>query len=211
VETAPVKHRIAAAVGRYVRGPALGINPMFAPDLAPAGRSVAAVTYREGPGVAAMVGLLAAAGVQVIAMDAEEHDRAMAAVQVAVHATVLAFGRALSRLGMDAGRLDAVATPPYATLLAVLARILGGESAVYRDIQRANPYGRAARTKLADALRAVARAVDRDDDAAFAGELNGIAAFLGTGAARARDHCARLFTITPPGGPEGPHGAPTGM
>ncbi|GIF09363.1 prephenate dehydrogenase dimerization domain-containing protein [Actinoplanes siamensis] len=196
VETASVKQHLAAAVRTHVRGSALGINPLFAPDLSPSGRNLAAVVHRPGEGVGTVLDLLRATGTRVIVTDADEHDRAMAAVQVATHASLLAFGRAVSRLGVDAGRLGALATPPYATLMALLARIIGGEPAVYQEIQTLNGYGRAARAELADALRVLAADVEAGDDTAFGTGLKDIDAFLGEEAALAREHCARLFAVT---------------
>jgi len=139
------------------------LNPMFAPSLGFAGRAVLAVEPTSGPRSRALLALLRERTHVVTVPDAQAHDRATAALQVATHAGVLAFGLALAQLDADLEVLLPAAPPPFLALLALLARIADGAPETYADIQRANPFAATARGALSDALQqldAAARDVD---------------------------------------------------
>nr|WP_296780745.1 prephenate dehydrogenase dimerization domain-containing protein [Rhodococcus sp. (in: high G+C Gram-positive bacteria)] len=177
VETLSVKSSFAAKIAETgIAGTSLGINPMFAPSLGMAGRPVAAVTHRGGPAVDAFLDRLSGWGADVVLVDADRHDRLAAATQALTHASILAFGAALSKLDVDAALVHAVAPPPARTALALLARISGGEPEVYRDVQAGNPYAVAARRALADAVRELDVTVDGGSEQEFAALMKRAAA-----------------------------------
>jgi len=128
------------------------LNPMFAPSLGLDGRAVLAVEAVPGARSQALLALLRERAQVVVVPDAEAHDRATAALQVATHAGVLAFGLALAQLDAELDALLPAAPPPFLAQLALLARIADGAPATYADIQRANPFAPAARAALTDAL-----------------------------------------------------------
>jgi prephenate dehydrogenase len=178
----------------------LGINPMFAPSLDPKGRAVAAVVVRDGPRVQAMLDVVAGWGARVVRVSADEHDRLAAATQGLTHATVLVFGLALTQmLGTthDIAALAAIAPPPHATLLALLARIVGGTPEVYWDVQSGNPHAESAREALAAGVRRLADLINAGQPAFTRGllELRGL---LGAHFEPYRDHCKALFSLAPP-------------
>ncbi|GAA3432641.1 chorismate mutase family protein [Kutzneria kofuensis] len=193
-DTLSVKSRFAARLGDL---PAtveqVGLNPMFAPDLGMAGRPVAAVVTRGGPGVTAVLDMVRSWGGRVVPCNPEEHDTTTAATQALTHAAVLSFGLALTRLGVDAERLAATAPPPHTTLLALLARITGGSPEVYLDVQAANPHAPAARQALADGLRAFATAVEGGELTAV---FDQVRAWFGTGFEAYRRRGRELSTTT---------------
>jgi prephenate dehydrogenase len=197
-DTLSVKTRIAAAVADHAPGlQAVGLNPMFAPALGLPGRPVAAVVLRGGPLTEELLDLVATSGGRIARMDAERHDRLAAASQALTHATVLAFGQALSELDVNIEEMAAVAPPPHATLLALLARIASGTPEVYWDIQSANPLAGSARDALArgvDRLRDLARDGDEED---FAHHLDALSGVLGDRLPHYRTVCADLFTRMP--------------
>ncbi|MDV6277562.1 prephenate dehydrogenase dimerization domain-containing protein [Rhodococcus erythropolis] len=156
VDTLSVKSRMDAAIADTGRVQEfLGLNPMFRPSLGPHGRSVIAVPYVDGPQTRKFLDVVRSWGASVAVMNADRHDRLAAATQVLTHASVLAFGVALAELGLSADELLAVAPPPHRTLLALLARIAGGEPEVYWDVQAGNPYAEATRKTLFDAATQV--------------------------------------------------------
>jgi prephenate dehydrogenase len=131
----------------------LSLNPLFSPDLGFPGRRVAAVPLRSGPHTQRLLDIVEAAGATVVRLGADEHDREVALTQAVVHAAILAVGRTLAALTGEGGwRL---ATPPFQTLLLLVARISAAEPELYRCIQHANPHATPARAALADALREV--------------------------------------------------------
>lgn len=163
VDTLSVKTvvcRALAALRPPVHGAAgleiLSINPMFAPALGWRGNGVAAVEVAAGERSAAMLDLLGAWGAHVERLSAAEHDALTAAVQVATHAAVLAFGAALLELDYDLAPALRLATPPHRLLLALLNRIVHANPAVYAEIQRHHPHAPAVWQAMSRAVEAIA-------------------------------------------------------
>ncbi|MFI1940825.1 prephenate dehydrogenase/arogenate dehydrogenase family protein [Streptomyces purpureus] len=186
----------------------VGLNPMFAPSARMAGRPVAAVVTRDGPGVTALLRLIERQGGRPVRLAPEEHDRTAAATQALTHAVIVSFGLALTQLDVDVRTLTSTAPPPHVTLLALLARVLGGSPEVYGEIQRSNPHAASARQALCDALRSFASLVEeggctdegdaaRGMDAAF----ERLRRLMGPELASYQDQCHALFrTIQPTDG-----------
>ena len=196
VETLSVKSGFARHVAATDRlGAVVGINPMFAPSLGMAGRPVAAVVHREGIAVDAFLDRIARWGGRVVPLDAERHDRLAAATQALTHASVLAFGLALAELGLPFGDIDAVSPPPHTTLLALLARITGGEPEVYWDVQAGNPHAGEARSALRRATKTLNEAVDSGSESEFARLLTEAGSALSGSGDRYRTVCAEMFGI----------------
>lgn len=172
VETLSVKSGFASVVAASDRaGAVLGINPMFAPALGFEGRPVACVTHRPGVAATEFTARITAWGGRVVDIDPDTHDRVAAATQALTHASVLAFGSALAALELDPALVDAVAPPPARAMLALVARIAGGEPEVYWDVQAGNPYAHGARAALV-------AAATRVDDAVGAGTANDFASVV---------------------------------
>lgn len=197
-DTLSVKSRFAARLAGLPAGiEQVGLNPMFAPDLGIAGRTVAAVVTRGGPGATALLQLVESWGGRVVRCTPEEHDRATAATQALTHAAVLSFGLALAHTGTGAGQLAGTAPPPHLAMLALLARITGGSPEVYWDIQQANPYAAPARQALAEGLGTLAAAVD-SGEAGMAAVFDDLRALLGTGFEEHRRRARELLAATHP-------------
>ena len=193
VDTLSVKSRYAAAFSDIsATVEVLSLNPMFAPALGFPGRPVAAVELRGGQRTDALLLLLSAAGARVVSVTADRHDRLAAATQALTHATVLSFGAALTELDVTVDELAALAPPPHATLLALLARIAAGTPEVYWDVQSANPFADNARAALAAGVATVDIAIGKGEHD-FADLLSAARATLGGLLPEYAAHCARLF------------------
>ncbi|TFI41490.1 prephenate dehydrogenase [Rhodococcus sp. 1R11] len=196
VETLSVKSGYSQHVGHGGHlGPTLGINPMFAPSLGMNGRPVAVVVHRPGTSVDAFVDRLQHWGGRTVLLDAERHDRLAAATQALTHASVLAFGLALAELDLPFDDIDAIAPPPHTTMLAVLARITGGEPEVYWDVQAGNPHAADARAALHRATQLLGETVESGSGSEFAELMTRAGSTLGGSADRYRSVCAELFGI----------------
>ena len=197
-DTLSVKSRIAAQVGKAASDfEAISLNPMFAPSLGMSGRPVAVVTLADGPRGRALKDLLGSWGARVVPLEAAEHDRLTAAMQVATHGAILAFGMALQALGADVSELCALAPPPHLTLLAMLARVSSGVPNVYWDIQAANPEAALARLALLQGIERLKLLVEAGDESGFAALFGDIEALLGANRAALADICARIFADLP--------------
>lgn len=206
-DTLSVRTGMAAELAAHAPGVEhVGLNPMFAPAAGMAGRPVAAVVTRDGPGVAALLRLVErGGGGRPVRLSAEEHDRTTAATQALTHAVIVSFGLALDRLGVDVRTLTAAAPPPHQVLLALLARVLGGRPEVYGEIQWSNPRAASARRALADALRSFASLVGDDHDlgnrdgagnrgaTGLDGVFEELRRLMGPELAAQQDHCRELF------------------
>lgn len=194
VDTLSVKARVVRVLReRAGHVEAVSVNPMFAPALGMAGRPVAAVVVHGGPRSQAFLERIEGQGARVVRLGADEHDRLAAAAQALPHAAVLAFGLALSELGVDMSDLAAVAPPPQTTLLALLARIASGSWETYWDVQSANPHAAAARTALTSAVNQLAGIAEHDRRGDFLGVIDQTRALLGTQHEHYRDVCAEVF------------------
>jgi 7-keto-8-aminopelargonate synthetase-like enzyme/prephenate dehydrogenase len=196
-DTVSAKSRLAAAVRAVSRGDAVSLNPMFAPSLGIAGRPVAAVVIHDGPRAQELLRLISAWGGRVVSLDAERHDRLAAATQVLTHASVIAFGLALSELDVDIDELANIAPPPHALMLALLGRITSGSPEVYWDIQARNPNAAAARAALARAVHRLMNATGHGASPGFVDAIRQAGAALGSRRAEYADACARLFEARP--------------
>jgi prephenate dehydrogenase len=128
----------------------VSFHPLFAPEHAP-GR-VAVSESASGPGTDRVREWLTDAGNDLVDVDADTHDDAMATIQGRAHAAVLAFALAADDVPDD------LATPVYEDLRDLADRVTGGNSRVYEDIQDA--FGGA--DELAAAADELAAAIDDD-------------------------------------------------
>jgi prephenate dehydrogenase len=195
-ETLSVKTRVTARLRTDApHTEVIGLNPMFAPSLGIDNNPVVVVLTRAGPRSDELLGLLTTWGGRVVKMDAEHHDRVVTAVQVLTHAAVLAFGAALTELDLDIEELTAIASPPHATMLALLARIVSGTPEVYWDVQSANPHAPTARDALLHGARRLADHIDTGDETAFTETLRRTRGTLGGRLGDYQDICAQTFDL----------------
>lgn len=123
VMAAPVEAMAAAAPERE----RVSLHPLFAPENAPG--SVAVVPDAPGPVTDDLRAALAAGGNDLFETTPAEHDAAMASVQAAAHAAVLAYG-----LAADDVR-EEFHTSVSEVLSALVEQVTDGEPRVYADIQ----------------------------------------------------------------------------
>jgi prephenate dehydrogenase len=198
VDTLSVKRDIVPALAELARAgdlEAVSVNPMFAPPVGFAGQPVAVIEVRGGPHGRWLSDRMAARGARPVAVrDAAEHDTLTAALQVATHASVLAFGVALAGLGVAPATLVELAPPPHRTMLALLARIVAGNPEVYREIQHDHPAAPRVRAELRAGL---ARLDGPAED--FAALLDGLTRWYGASRTELAAHCAALFDTHRPG------------
>ena len=196
VDTLSVKSRFAHALeGVVTKAELLGINPMFAPNLGFAGRSVVAVPYSAGDQADAFLDFIRSQGSDVVRLSAAEHDRACAALQVATHAAILSFGIALRAVSYDLTTAAKIAPPPHRTLLALLARIVSGDPEVYRDIQAANPFAAGMRAQLVAAHRRLDDVVGDGNPESFDRLIVDLRSLFADSGTDYAGLCARLFEV----------------
>ena len=192
VDTLSVKSSVCAMYDRAgLRQEVLSVNPMFAPALGFRGHGMLVVPVAPRDRADGLLAVVEAAGCQVVAISAEDHDRATANLQVMTHAAILALGIGLADADHDIGRLAAVLPPPHRMMLGLLARIVWAAPETYRDIQDGNPFADDARAALVTGVETVAGS--SSDTAAFAALTERLRGFLGSEGEGLAAECARML------------------
>jgi prephenate dehydrogenase len=135
-----VKTPVLSVLSR-LRSAVLSLHPMFAPSLpSVVGQTCIACRVRTGAHTDFVEVLLSDAGMNVVQMDPDEHDRAMAVLQGLTHFQALAAAHCMMRMGFDPNATVSVSSPVYRLRLAMIGRILAQDPRLYAEIQVYNPY-----------------------------------------------------------------------
>jgi 4-amino-4-deoxyprephenate dehydrogenase len=169
IDTLSVKTAFVNAVAKFkVHGEILSINPMFAPSLGFERQSVACIEVQTGRKTQTFLDLMRAWGADIVMLSHQEHDRLTAALQTLTHASILAFGLSLKKLGYDLERAIRLMPPPHRTMLCLMARMVEADPAVYRDIQHSNPHASEVRDILSESIERISSTVEQGESKAFA-------------------------------------------
>jgi prephenate dehydrogenase len=201
-DTCSAKTRLLPVIAACAQDAGLecvSLNPMFAPELGLAGRAVVLVAVDAKTHAADLVATLEAAGARLVGVSVDDYAKVAAAVQVATHAAVLAFGAAVRRQGIGLDLLARAGPPPFQTMLALLARIVSGQPAVYHDIQAAGTAAAAARDDLVEGIAALAATAEDGGLEKFTALLDEIAEWMGPHRDACASRCATIFS--PPASP----------
>ena len=131
---------------------------------------------------------------KLVKVDAQTHDQFTAATQAVTHATIIAFGLTLKKMGYDSGAAKPLWTPLHKTMLAMLARILSADPEVYRDIQCSNPFASEARTLMLESMQDLDRLISSDSPAQFEQTFDQLGVLLGDTKEDLADLCGRIFS-----------------
>lgn len=120
-----------------------------------------------------------AAGLVVTEASAEEHDRAMALVQVLTHYQTQVLGLTLARLGAPLSEGLKFTSPAYLMELYVAARHFGQDPALYGPIEMENPQTARVTETFRSAAETVQRLLTERDQQGFARMFEEVRAFFG--------------------------------
>jgi prephenate dehydrogenase len=171
IKTAPVAAMLAS------QAEVVGLHPMTAPPKSPTlrGRVLAVCEARLAAWRPWLSAVLAALEAECVQVTPERHDRAMALIQAMVHASHLAQAGVLRSLAApDAAPGEALSallplrSASFEMDMAMAARILSLNPAIYEDIQFGNPHVGEVLQGLAAQLARIAQLVGQGDDAARA-------------------------------------------
>ena len=146
----------------------LSLHPMFSPALPSAhGQACLVCPVREGRHELFFRSLLEDAGVRLVTMSPEEHDRTMAIVQGMTHFQAIVAGHCMMELGFNPSESLAAASPVYRMRLAMIGRILAQSPRLYAEIQIYNPYVQEILKALERSTQVFASAIERKDVEGF--------------------------------------------
>jgi chorismate mutase/prephenate dehydrogenase len=169
-----------AAMLASTRASVLGTHPMFGPGVHTFQNQRIVLCKGRGDAWADWARAnFGARGLVITEASAEEHDRAMALVQVLTHYQTQVLGVTLARLGAPLAEGLKFTSPAYLMELYVAARHFAQDPALYGPIEMENPRTQ----QITDAFRAAAEAVQRllveRDQAGFARIFDEVRAFFG--------------------------------
>jgi chorismate mutase/prephenate dehydrogenase len=175
LKQAPLARMLAACSASV-----LGTHPMFGPGVHTfQGQRVVLCPGRGEAWLHWVERALQASGLVTTHSSAEEHDRAMALVQVLTHFQTQVLGLTLAELGRPLAESLRFTSPAYLIELYVAARHFAQDPALYGPIEMENPLTpevTQAFTRAAERLRSVLR---QRDQAGFAGVFAEVRAFFG--------------------------------
>ncbi|GGW74757.1 bifunctional chorismate mutase/prephenate dehydrogenase [Alteromonas halophila] len=135
-----IKAKPLAAMMKVHSGPVVGLHPMFGPD-AP-GMIKQVVVVCDGRDEAAYAWLLDQMriwGASIHHSTADEHDQAMAYIQVMRHFNTFVYGQHLREENPDLETLTVFSSPIYRLELAMVGRLFAQAPELYADIIFNNP------------------------------------------------------------------------
>jgi prephenate dehydrogenase len=142
----------------------LSLHPMFAPSVPTfVGQTCIACRIRAGHRADFVESLLTEAGMTIVGMDPDEHDRTMAVIQGLTHFQALAAAHCMMQMGFDPKKSGSVSSPVYRLRLAMIGRILAQDPRLYAEIQVYNPYIRGVLEHLQDSSGLLQRLVGNGD------------------------------------------------
>lgn len=167
VKEAPVAAMLAS------RAEVVGLHPMTAPPKAPTlkGRAMVVCAPRLARWQGWLEQLCAALQAQCVSSSAQHHDRVMALVQALVHAAALAQAGVIRDCAADLGGLAGLMpfrSTGFELNVAVIARVLALNPAIYEDIQFGNPYVAPMLARFSARLQQLQALVAHGDEAARA-------------------------------------------
>jgi len=161
VKAAPMQAMLQASTASVV-----GTHPLFGPSVhSLQGQRIVLTPGRGGEWLAWLKQMLHARGLTMLETTPEEHDRAMAVVQVLTHFSTEVLGRTLSQLGMPIEQTLAFTSPIYLMELLMTARHFAQSPDLYAAIEMSNPATpevTAAFLESAGRLREIVTSGDRE-------------------------------------------------
>ena len=194
MDVTSLKQAPLAQMLRATRASVLGTHPMFGPGVHTLqGQRVVLCQGRGSAWAEWAEQNLRACGLAVSHASAEEHDRAMAFVQVLTHFQTQVLGLTLARVG---GKLEdslRFTSPAYLIELYVAARHFAQDPALYGPIEMENPRT----AEVTDAFRQAAESLEAvlaaRDQAAFERLFQEVRAFFGEFSAEATEQGGYLI------------------
>jgi chorismate mutase/prephenate dehydrogenase len=130
-----IKSKPLAAMLKAHRGPVVGLHPMFGPDVPSLVKQVVVICHGRGQQEYAwLIEQMRIWGAVLQESSAQEHDEAMAFIQVMRHFCSFVFGAHLAGENPDLKQLITFSSPIYRLELAMVGRLFAQDPTLYADI-----------------------------------------------------------------------------
>jgi prephenate dehydrogenase len=172
----------------------LSLHPMFAPSLTVAnGQTCIVCPVRRGEKASWFERIVRTAGLHIVEMSPDVHDKTMAVVQGMTHFQAIVAGHCMAALGFEPTESLAFASPVYKARLAMIGRILAQSPKLYAEIQIFNPYVKEVLKQLQSSSEALAQLVEAKDVDGFVREFSRVRDALGAFSAESLSGMAQGF------------------
>ncbi|HMI91122.1 MAG TPA: bifunctional chorismate mutase/prephenate dehydrogenase [Polyangiales bacterium] len=194
LDVTSIKQAPVAAMLRCSRASVVGTHPMFGPGVhSLQGQRVVVCPGRGEVWQSWLEQLLEARGLVVTRASAEEHDRAMALVQVLTHFQTQVLGWTLARTGMPLQQSLRFTSPAYLMELYVCGRHFAQDPQLYGPIEMLNPDTALVTAAFQDAASELRRILEARDQAAFDRVFEEVRAFFGSFALEATEQSSFMI------------------
>ena len=162
------------------RASVVGTHPLFGPSVhSLQGQRVVLTPGRGDQWLAWLKAMLHARGLTMMETTSEEHDRAMAIVQVLVHFATEVMGKTLAALGVPIQRTLEFTSPIYLMELLLTARHFAQSPELYGAIQMSNPQAAGVTAAFIQAAEELRRITATGDRPAFQSLFDEVRRFFG--------------------------------
>jgi chorismate mutase/prephenate dehydrogenase len=180
MDVTSIKAGPMAAMLASTEASVLGTHPMFGPGVhSLQGQRVVLCKGRGDAWADWVRTVFRARGLVITEASAEEHDRAMALVQVLNHFQTQVFGLTLARLGAPLAEGLKFTSPAYLMELYVAGRHFGQDPALYGPIEMTNPLTAQVTETFRGAVDSLRDILLSRDQRAFAAVFSEVRAFFG--------------------------------
>jgi chorismate mutase/prephenate dehydrogenase len=189
-----VKQAPMAAMLERSTASVVGTHPMFGPGVHTLqGQRFVVCPGRGDAWCSWLEQMLEARGLVVTRASAEEHDRAMALVQVLTHFQTQVLGWALARCGVPLEQSRRFTSPAYLMELYVAARHFAQDSQLYGPIEMLNPDTPMVTSAFRQAAEELSEILATRDQARFNQMFEQVRAFFGEFALEATEQSSFLI------------------
>ncbi len=194
MDVTSVKQAPLQAMLRSTRASVIGTHPMFGPGVHTLqGQRVVLCRGRGESWHAWLTQMLEARGLVVTEAAADEHDRAMALVQVLTHFQTQVLGWALSRSGVSLELSRRFTSPAYLMELYVAARHFAQDPLLYGPIEMLNPDTQNVTAAFRRAADELSEILQSRDQARFSRMFDEVRAYFGGFAAEATEQSSFMI------------------
>jgi chorismate mutase/prephenate dehydrogenase len=194
LDVTSIKQAPMTAMLQHSRASVVGTHPMFGPGVHTLqGQRFVVCPGRGAAWHAWLQQMLTARGLVVTEASAEEHDRAMALVQVLTHFQTQVLGLTLARCGVALEQSRRFTSPAYLMELYVAARHFAQDPLLYGPIEMLNPDTQVVTAAFRRAAEELSEILQSGDQARFNQMFEQVRAFFGDFALEATEQSSFLI------------------
>lgn len=161
-------------------GPVVGLHPMFGPRIKSMAKQVVVVCHGRGQEQYQwLLDQISIWGAAIYDTEAQQHDDAMAFIQVMRHFSSFVYGAHLAEENPDLDLLVSLSSPIYRLELAMVGRLFAQDPVLYADIIFSNEKGLALLQRFQERLNNCVALVEAGDKQAFINQFHKIADWFG--------------------------------